>query len=496
MVLQDDGSGGVLMESHEARFPRRGMLKALAAVPLAAFLPLVSSGETVTTSTVGNQQVARLELIPPSLVTDKIMLDIRGAVENNSGLNREYTISLYLDQESPNTLVCSKKSQIPPHRSFGIYYRYPTDGWVGRHKVIMVATSPDGQIRKESEIEVLSSKYRCTRTIGGAWVDILHWSKEEAFHYGVALRKLTGSDWGQQIRGMHSLRMDVIVVQEVFWNQAYYGTHTISKTGYRGLAFYPSALFSGRAHTACHDPLEAILSEADQLHMSVFLGVGLYAWRDFSAASLDWHKKIAAELWHRYGLHPSFYGWYVSEEAFGSLIMGPGERAKDRYRQEVVTFFTEFRSFCRGLAPEKPIMLAPNTWGLRESQDVWPLVLKHLDIICPFAFGRMPSGDLTAQQAANIWQDMCDKSSTHLWLDMEAFVFQGKALVPRPIEGIIQELDGFTNFEKILCYEYSGIFNSPASRIKPGGPPTVALFRKYQQYLKNLSLPPAEETLQ
>ena len=138
-------------------------------------------------------------------------------------------------------------------------------------------------------MEVLHSGYRSTRTIGGAWVDILHWSNAEARYYNTTLRKLTSDDWCQQIRGMHGLGMDVVVIQEVFRNQAYYGKNTIATTGYHGLAFYPSALFPGRAHIACHDPLEAILSEADRLHMNVFLGVGMYAWFDFSAASLDWH---------------------------------------------------------------------------------------------------------------------------------------------------------------------------------------------------------------
>jgi hypothetical protein len=199
-------------------------------------------------------------------------------------------------------------------------------------------------------------------------------------------------------------------------------------------------LFPGRAQIASHDPLEAILSEADRLHMKVFLGVGMYAWFDFSANSLDWHKKVAAELWHRYGHRPSLYGWYVSEETFGSLIPSQGEQAKDHYRREIITFVSEFRTFCRRLAPERPIMLAPNTFGLRKSQEAWPLVLKHLDIICPFGFGRMPSGDLTGQQAVETWQSMCDKTGAHLWMDLEAFAFKDRALIPRPMAGIAQDL--------------------------------------------------------
>lgn len=175
---------------------------------------------------------------------------------------------------------------------------------------------------------------------------------------------------------------------------------------------------------------------------------------------------------------------YVSEETYGSLIPDQGEEAKDRYRQEVITFFREFQTFCRRLAPEKPIMLAPHAHGMLKSQNVWPLVLAHLDIVCPFAFHRMPAGDITGEQSAQVWQAMCDKAHAHLWMDMEAFLFEGKALIPRPIAGLVQDLQCFPNFEKILCYQYSGIFNSPETRVQPGGPMTVTLFRGYAAYRK------------
>ncbi len=41
------------------------------------------------------------------------------------------------------------------------------------------------------------------------------------------------------------------------------------------------------------------------------------------------------------------------------------------------------------------------------------------------------------------------------------------------------------NFEKILCNQYFGIFNSPESRRKPGGPGAARLYRDYQRRLMN-----------
>jgi hypothetical protein len=458
------------------------------------WLPALLWGGMAWISASGQQPVARLALIPPSPVTDKIMLDIRGAVENPGNRSRRFMLALYLDRESPSALVSSNLQRIPAHASAGIFYRRSTQDWPGSHRVILVATCGGRQVRAEREVQVLPSSVRSTRTVDGAWVGIVHWSEEEGSHWNADIRKLTEDDWRQQILAMHNLGMDTVVIQEVFRNEAHYGDNNIATAGYHGLAYYPSALFPGRVSMTSRDPIEAILSQADLLNMNVFLGVGAYAWFDFSPAALAWSKQVAAELWRRYGHHPSFYGWYVSAEAYGSLVPDQGEQEKDRYRQQVIAFFREFQAYCRSLAPEKPLMLAPNAHGMLKSRDVWPLVLEHLDIVCPFAFHRMPAGDITGEQAAQLWQSMCDKTGTHLWLDMEAFLFDGKALVPRPIGGLIQDMQRFPNFEKILCYQYPGLFNAPGSRITPGGPPTVVLYNDYRRYLQSLGRAPQTTT--
>jgi hypothetical protein len=436
------------------------------------------------------QSSVRLELIPPSPITDKIEIDIRAAVENNSQRTKRYKVGIYLDQETEVARLSTEEISVPAHSSSGVYARRSAAGLKGKHRVILVATGRDGTVRSEQPMEVFHSEIPSTRTIDGAWIGVIHWSDEEARYWNADIRKLSETDWQEQIQGMHSLGMDTVVVQQVFQNQEYYGRNSIAKTGYVGKANYPSRLYPQRSPIASLDPLEAILAKADTLGMHVFLGVGMYAWFDYSEASLDWHKKVAAELWHRYGHHSSFYGWYVSEEVYGSLIPDQGEQAKDRYRDEIIHFFTEFQAYCRSLAPEKPVMLAPNAHGLLKSQDVWPRVLAHVDILCPFAFARMPEGDVTGEEAAAIYKRLCDQTHTHLWMDLEAFTFEGKALIPRPISGLVQDLRQFPEFEKILCYQYSGIFNAPGARIKPGGPRTVVLHEDYLKYLDGIGRKP------
>ena len=386
-------------------------------------------------------QSARLTLIPPSPISDRIDMDIRAAIENDSATPQRFTASLYLDRETPEARISSEQVTVPTHESRGVYARRAAAGLAGKHRILLVVAGTIGTRRCERPLEVVHSGMPSTRTIDGAWIGLIHWSEDEAKYWYADIRRLSDQDWRQQIQGMHGLGMDTVVVQQVFQNQEYYRRNDIAAAGYKGKANYPSKLYPGRSPIAANDALEAILSQADALDMHVFLGVGMYAWFDFSQASLNWHKKVAAELWQRYGQHPSFYGWDVSEETYGSLIPDEGEAVKDRYRAEITHFFAEFQKYCRSLAPEKPVMLAPNAHGLLKSQDVWPQVLEHIDILCPFAFARMPKGDVTGEQAAGIYGRLCKQTHTHLWLDLEAFSFEGKALIPRPIAGIEQDLN-------------------------------------------------------
>jgi hypothetical protein len=440
--------------------------------------------------TLAQPSSVRLELIPPSPMTDKVDIDIRAAVENHSPRTQRYTIGIYLDQESDASRISKEEIRIPAHASSGVYARRSAAGLAGQHRIVLVVAGRRGTERSQQPFEVLPSKTPSTRTIDGAWIGLIHWSDQEARYWNADIRKLSEDGWRQQIQGMHNVGMDTVVVQQVFQNQEYYGRNNIAKTGYKGRASYPSRLYAGRSPIAAHDALGAILSKADALGMHVFLGVGMYAWFDYSEASLAWHKEVAAELWRRYGSHPSFYGWYVSEEVYGNLIPDQGEQAKDHYRDEIIHFFTEFQAYCRSLAPEKPVMLAPNAHGLLKSQEVWPRVLAHVDILCPFGFSRMPEGDVTGDQAAAIFKRLCDQAHTHLWMDLEAFTFEGIALIPRPIAGLVQDLRQFPEFEKILCYQYSGIFNAPEAGIKPGGPRTVVLYEDYLKYLDRIGRKP------
>jgi len=442
---------------------------------------LLLSGPALSADTVADKpkRAISLTLIPPSPVTDQITLEIRGAVWNREGVSKTFDMTLYLDSVESRRVIHRKQVEVGPGSAEGVTFRWPTAGQAGRHRIILTAASGSLKKRREQPIDIIQSPVRSTRKICGAWVDIYHHCEAEGRYFNADLAKMTDDQWRELVRGMHDIEMNVLVNTMLFQNYTHYGKHAIEKEGYHGKAYYPSRLFPGRMPTASDDSLEAILSEADKHGMHVFPGIGTYAFFDFTPASLRWHKKVAGEVWERYGHHPSFYGWYVSDEIAGHLGDDP-----IRWKQ-IVAFFREFQTHCRTLAPDKPVMLATNSHYVSKAIDTYRKLLPHLDILCPFGFHRMPAGDITGEEAARLLQTLCDEAGCHLWMDLETFVFhEGGALYPRPIGGLISDLRRFPTFEKILCYQYPGLMNAPGASIKPGGPPTVKLYKDYKRYLE------------
>lgn len=429
-----------------------------------------------------------LILIPPGKITNKVKLDIRGGIVNKSSVEQTYQVSLYWGKEKASALLCDTMLNIAAGKSDVVKVVIPTADKVGKHKVILKVTESGNVYRKVNSIEVIQSDIRSIQQISGAWAGIYHWSETEGKHWNQDIKKMTDNQWRELVRSMNKLDMNMMVIQEVFRNEQYVGKHSTNVDNYQGKAFYPSKLYPGRMDIAAKDPIEAILSEADKQGMNVLMGVGMFAWFDFTPESLEWHKRVAKELWDMYGHHESFYAFYVSEESGGGLDNWEQlPEIRKKRKDDIVNFFKEFKAYCNSFAPGKPVMLATNSFEVPNGMDTYPELLNYLDILCPFGFARMPEGDLTGKQAADMLQKACDDANAHFWFDLEVFLFNpDNSLYPHPVEEIIRDLNLFDNFEKILCYQFPGVFNDPKMSIRIGEARTIDLFNGYMKYLKEL----------
>ena len=326
--------------------------------------------------------------------------------------------------------------------------------------------------------EVVDSEVMSTRLLDGSWTSIYFWSDEEAKHFGSGLKQMTDNDWKQHIYDMHEIGITSVVIQNVFDSASYVCQHQMTLESYNGSSLYPSELYSRRAQMAAFDPLEAILAAADECGMAVFPGVGLFAWFDFSRESLKWHIEVSKELYRKYGHHPSFYGWYISEEIFGSLYF-EYDPVPDQNYKDIEAFFEEYSAFIHELTPTKPIALAPNNINMHLYKEQWATILKNIDILIPFGFAR----------SHNNIQDileMCSLSGTHLWVDMELFEFPiVDGLVPKSFDEIISEMKNYDALEQIFGFQFTGLMNAPGKSFNMGGAATETLYAEYKKYYKS-----------
>ncbi|MGB9768948.1 MULTISPECIES: DUF4434 domain-containing protein [Dictyoglomus] len=334
---------------------------------------------------------------------------------------------------------------------------------------------------KGYEYEIINSGCKSTTLIDGCWVSIYHWSEDEGRWFNEDLKNLEDEDWKQIIQDMNEIGIKGVIIQNVFYCNEYAGQHDMTIENYKGLAFYPSKIYPQKFPIKARDPIEAILSKADELNMNVFLGVGLFAWFDFSYESLKWHKNITKELWEMYGHHPSLYGWYISEEMFGSLYYEYPHLPPESYK-DIVKFFEEYKDFVKDLTPTKPVALAPNNIRFHEFLKEWEEILKNVDIVIPFGFAR-DSENLNIDKITEV----CQKTETHFWVDMEMFAWPiDNGLVPKTPEDLIKEIRMYDDVEQIYGYQYIGIMNSPSFRYQLGGEKTRILYNEYHKYYSHI----------
>ncbi len=430
-------------------------------------------------STTNPDPILKLALLPPSPIREQTYVQIRGSISNPSPERRTYRVTIALENCESSRLLFMDRVEIEPSSLRGTEFNWLPEGCRGKWEIRFSAYWADQVVSITTPIEILDSGQSFPKKIDGAWVVFYHWSEEEGRPWNSQIVNMTKDDWREAIQGMHELGLHIVVIEESFRNQAYWGEHAIEEEGYQGCAYYPSRLFPGRMAIETRDPIEVVLCEADRFNMQVFVPVGLYAFFDFSAGSLHWHFQAAKELFQLYGHHSSFYGWYIPEEIFGNLGGTP-----QRW-EEISTFFREFKAYAASLAPEKPVMLASNCHGVRGAEEAYRELLPNLDILCPFGFNRMPPGDISGEEAYQLLQQLCDESGSHLWMDLELFKFgEANTLVPRTISSVMDDLTRFPYFEKILCYQYTGLMNAPWAKMKPGGEETITLYRNYLDYFR------------
>lgn len=311
-----------------------------------------------------------------------------------------------------------------------------------------------------------------SRKIDGTFFEFRHHNTPEGKYWNPALEKFTGEQWREKIREISALGMEYTVVMA---------------TALYGRCYFKSSVFPF-ADIPCEDPIEEILSEADECGVKVFLGNGFYGdWRKAgenikSQAVIDRSFRAMDELAVLYGHHKSFYGWYFPDET--CIIL--------RFSKDFIKYVNLCSGRCRELTPDKKTLIAPYGTNLVLSSDYFVRSLAETDVDFIAYQDEVGVKKTKVDRTEKIFEKLRrahDKAGrAELWADIELFDFEGmvykSALIPASFERIKKQIENAAPYvDKILSYQYLGIMNPSDSKAFAGHQNSVKLYEDYREYL-------------
>ncbi len=313
------------------------------------------------------------------------------------------------------------------------------------------------------------------RKIDGTFFEFKHHNLAEGKYWNNALDNFQTEDWKNKVREISELGMEYIVIMA---------------TALYDRCYFKSSVFPF-ADIPCSDPIEAVLSQADECGLKVFLGNGFYG---------DWTKahrnitdkeiisrsfKAMEELTALYGNHKSFYGWYFPDET--CIIL--------RFSKDFTEYVNLCSAFCAEITPDKKTLIAPYGTNLALANERYIRNLAELDVDYIAYQDEIGVRKTSVKRSAKIFERLRkahDKAGrAELWADIELFDFEGivykSALLPSSIDRISRQIENVAPYaDKILCYQYPGIMNPSDSFSHAGHLDSVRLYNEYKKYIKDI----------
>jgi len=310
-----------------------------------------------------------------------------------------------------------------------------------------------------------------TKPIAGSWFEFQHHNTAEGTFWNPLTSAYSCGQWRDKVEEIAGLGLEYLVLMH---------------TALDFQAFYETDIFP-KWELACPDPVEAVLSAADECGIKFFMGGGFYGdWMSPHIVSdPDARKKrlrAIEELTGLYGGHPSFYGWYWPNEAF----------INKRFSDTFIAYVNECSALARSLMPRTKTLIAPYGTRVAVPDDAFVGQLEALDIdiiayqdevgVRKSRVEELPAFYEGLRRAHDRVPDVA------LWADMEIFEFEGEVykspLIPASFSRVERQIEAISPFvDTILVYQYQGMMNEPESDSFAGHPASTTLYNAYRSWL-------------
>ncbi len=310
------------------------------------------------------------------------------------------------------------------------------------------------------------------RKIDGTFFEFRHHNTAEGKYWNPALEAFKAEDWRRKVIEISELGMEYIVVMATALNDRCY---------------FKSSVFPF-ADIPCSDPIEELLSQADECGVKVFLGNGFYgdwtkAHRNITSREvIDRSFRAMDELTALYAHHKSFYGWYFPDEA--CIILN--------FSKDFMKYVNLCSARCAEITPGKKTLIAPYGTNLTLTNERYVRSLTELDVDYIAYQDEIGVKKTKVARSEKLFEKLRiahDKAGrSELWADIELFDFEGmvykSALIPAKIERISRQIENVAPYcDKIISYQYLGIMNPSDSLSFAGHPDSAKLYEDYKKYI-------------
>jgi len=311
------------------------------------------------------------------------------------------------------------------------------------------------------------------KPIVGSWFQFEHHNQTGAKHWNHALPKFTCEQWRALVFDMHEIGFEYLVLLSV---------------AYEGKTYYPSNLLP-RHDFACEDPMEVVLSAADECGIKFFVSNDYWSnWTNVHEGMTDeaiWRlrEKGMEEIAEKYAHHKSFYGWYYPHETELRSVMS----------DYAFNYANRCSKIVRSLTPDALTMIAPYGTQYVTRNDRYVKQLEQLDVSIIAYQDEVGVYKIEAGQAGKYFEDLyfmhAKAGRSRLWADVEIFDFEGEIYrspgIPTTFDRLLKQLADVSPYvEHTLIFQYQGFMNKPGTIAFAGHKDSEKLYADYVAWLR------------
>jgi len=311
------------------------------------------------------------------------------------------------------------------------------------------------------------------KPIVGSWFQFEHHNQLGSKHWNHMLPQFTTEQWKTLVYDMHEIGFEYLVLLSV---------------AYDGKTYYPSKIWQ-RHDFVCEDPMEAVLTAADECGIKFFVSNDY--WHDWTRvesgmrneATWTLREKGMEETAEKYAHHKSFYGWYY-----------PNESELEPLLPEVtVSYVNRCSKIARSLTPNALTMIAPYGTQYVTRNDQYVRQLEQLDVSIIAYQDEVGVHKIKVGKAGKYFEDLyfmhAKAGRARLWADVEIFDFEAEIYrspgIPATFDRILLQLADVSPYvEHTLIFQYQGFMNKPGTTAYAGRKDTEKLYTDYVQWLK------------